>query len=125
MVRGNVNPIINESQAEGNQTFSLLLSNAVGGATITGPTNMPVTILDDDTGLSFSAPAYVVSETGGTVSLTVLRPSGTNMVTTVNYSTTNLTAQAGTEFTQAVACAVPELALAGLCTWLALRNAER
>lgn len=34
-----------------------------------------------------------------------------------------LTAQAGLEFTQAVACAVPELALAGLCTWLALRNA--
>ncbi|MEV6875297.1 hypothetical protein [Amycolatopsis sp. NPDC051128] len=36
-----------------------------------------------------------------------------------------LTAQAGTEFTQAIVCAVPELALAGLCTWLALRNAER
>ncbi|MFB9687820.1 hypothetical protein [Amycolatopsis plumensis] len=36
-----------------------------------------------------------------------------------------LTAQAGTDFTQAVVCAVPELALAGLCTWLALRNAQR
>lgn len=36
-----------------------------------------------------------------------------------------LTAQAGPEFAQAVACAVPELALAGLCTWVALRNAER
>ncbi|GAB3151004.1 hypothetical protein GCM10027258_49980 [Amycolatopsis stemonae] len=35
-----------------------------------------------------------------------------------------LTAQAGAEFAQALACAVPELALAGLCTWLALRNAE-
>jgi hypothetical protein len=36
-----------------------------------------------------------------------------------------LTAQAGTEFTQALVCAVPELALAGLCTLLALHDAER
>ena len=35
-----------------------------------------------------------------------------------------LTAQAGAEFTQAVVCAVPELALAGLCTWLALRTTD-
>jgi hypothetical protein len=36
-----------------------------------------------------------------------------------------LTAQAGAEFTQALVCAVPELAMAGLCTWVALRTAER
>ncbi|MEV4150812.1 hypothetical protein AB0J40_44660 [Amycolatopsis sp. NPDC049691] len=36
-----------------------------------------------------------------------------------------LTARPGTEFTQALVCAVPELALAGLCTWLALRETER
>jgi hypothetical protein len=36
-----------------------------------------------------------------------------------------LTAQAGAEFSQALVCAVPELALAGLCTWLALHNTER
>ncbi|WP_284744731.1 hypothetical protein [Amycolatopsis sp. RTGN1] len=36
-----------------------------------------------------------------------------------------LTAQAGTEVTQALVCAVPELALAGLCTWLALHDTER
>jgi hypothetical protein len=35
-----------------------------------------------------------------------------------------LTAQAGTEFTQALVCAVPELVLAGLCTWLALRTTD-
>jgi hypothetical protein len=33
-----------------------------------------------------------------------------------------LTALPGTEFTQALVSAVPELALAGLCTWLALRG---
>ncbi|MEO6087625.1 MAG: hypothetical protein ABIQ18_31395 [Umezawaea sp.] len=36
-----------------------------------------------------------------------------------------LTAQAGAEFTQALACAVPELAMAALCTWVALRTAEK
>ncbi|RSM45999.1 hypothetical protein DMA12_11965 [Amycolatopsis balhimycina DSM 5908] len=36
-----------------------------------------------------------------------------------------LTARPGTELTQAVVCAVPELTLAGLCTWLALRETER
>ena len=92
-------PIIQDSVAEGNQVFSLLLSNASGGATISGPATVPVTVIDDDTGISFSSPAYVVSETAGTVSLTVLRPNGTNGVTTVNYATTNLTALAGTNYT--------------------------
>jgi hypothetical protein len=36
-----------------------------------------------------------------------------------------LTARPGTEFTLALVCAVPELTLAGLCTWLALRDTER
>jgi hypothetical protein len=36
-----------------------------------------------------------------------------------------LTARPGTEFAQALVCAVPELALAVLCTWLALRDTER
>ncbi|MFF1613188.1 hypothetical protein ACFVYA_35930 [Amycolatopsis sp. NPDC058278] len=36
-----------------------------------------------------------------------------------------LTAQAGTEFTQALVCAVPELALVGLCAYLSLHNTER
>ncbi|MEV0074323.1 hypothetical protein [Amycolatopsis sp. NPDC050768] len=35
-----------------------------------------------------------------------------------------LTARPGTELTQALICAVPELALAGMCTWLALRTTE-
>jgi uncharacterized repeat protein (TIGR01451 family)/uncharacterized delta-60 repeat protein len=91
-------PIIQDSVAEGNQVFSLLLSNASGGATISGPASVPVTVIDDDTGIYFASPAYVVSETAGTVSLTVLRPNGTNGVTTVNYATTNITASAGTNY---------------------------
>jgi uncharacterized delta-60 repeat protein/uncharacterized repeat protein (TIGR01451 family) len=90
--------ILQGSQFEGNQTFSLLLSSVTGGATLAGPTNVPVTIIEDHVGVSFVSPFYVVSELSGNVSLTVYRQNGTNGVTTVNYSTTNLTAQAGSNY---------------------------
>ncbi|HXU74934.1 MAG TPA: Calx-beta domain-containing protein [Methylomirabilota bacterium] len=89
-------PILNTTQVEGNQTFSLILSNATGGATL-GVASEFVTIVDDDTGLNFSSPVYVTSE-NSVVSLTVFRPNGTNAVTTVNYFTTNGTAIAGSNY---------------------------
>ncbi len=83
--------ILNENQVEGNQTFSLLLSNASGGATLIGPATVPVTIIDDDIGVSFSSPLYgPFSETVGFVSLAVFRQNGTNGQTTVQFATTNL-----------------------------------
>ncbi len=90
--------ILQTSQFEGNQTFSLLLSNPTDGATLIGPTNVPATIVDDEVGLTFSAPFYLVPETAGTVSLAVQRQNGTNGVTTVQYFTTNLTATAGVNY---------------------------
>ena len=91
-------PIINDTNVTGNKVFSVVLTNATGGATLTGPTTVPVTIVDDNVGISFAAPIYVVSETAGTVSLSVFRQNGTNLTTTVHYSTTNLTASAGTNY---------------------------
>jgi uncharacterized delta-60 repeat protein/uncharacterized repeat protein (TIGR01451 family) len=91
-------PIINDANVTGNEFFSVVLTNVTGGATLTGPTTVPVTIVDDNVGISFASPIYVVSETAGTVSLAVLRQNGTNAVTTVHYSTTNLTASAGTNY---------------------------
>ena len=84
-------PILQESQVEGDQTLSLVLSNATAGATLIGPTTVPVTILDDDVAVSFSSLFYVVPETAGTLSLSVYRQNGTNGITTVQYATTNLT----------------------------------
>jgi uncharacterized repeat protein (TIGR01451 family)/uncharacterized delta-60 repeat protein len=89
--------IIETHQVTGNQTFSLLLSNAVGAALI-APTNVPVTIIDDNVGLSFVNPNPILPETAGNVSLTVYRQNGTNGVTTVHYSTTNDTAVAGVNY---------------------------
>jgi uncharacterized delta-60 repeat protein/uncharacterized repeat protein (TIGR01451 family) len=82
-------PIINNNTADGDVSFSLNLFNVGGGASITGPTNVPVTIIDDETGFLFASPSYVGSESAGTVSLTVLRQGNTNSALTVHYSTTN------------------------------------
>jgi len=91
--------ILQNNQFLGNQTFSLLLSNASNGATLIGPTNVPVTIIDDNVGIWFSLPIYgPVPETSGNVSLTLYRQNGTNGVTTVQYSTTNITALAGVNY---------------------------
>ena len=90
--------ILEDHQVTGNQTFSLLLSNATGGATFLGPTNVPVTIIDDNVGVTFVPGFYMVPETAGNVSLTVYRQNGTNGVTTVHYTTTNITAQAGVNY---------------------------
>ena len=91
--------ILQTGQFEGNQTFSLLLSNATDGATLVGPTNVLATIVDDEVGVSFVSSFYVVPESAGNVSLTLSRQNGTNGVTTVNYTTTNITAQAGVNYT--------------------------
>jgi uncharacterized delta-60 repeat protein/uncharacterized repeat protein (TIGR01451 family) len=91
-------PVINDPNVTGNTVFSVGLTNATGGATLAGPTTVPVTVVDVDVGLSFLAPIYVVSETAGTVSMSVFRQNGTNLTTTVQYATTNLTAVAGTNY---------------------------
>ena len=93
-------PILQTTQYEGNQTFAMVLSNATGGARIIGPASVPATIVDDEVGLTFSAPFYLVPETAGTVSVAVQRQNGTSGVTTVQYSTTtNGTAVAGVNYT--------------------------
>ena len=92
-------PLLDDAVVEGSEVFHVTLTNATGGAIITEPTTVPVTILDNDMGLSFSSPFYSVAESGPTVTITVLRLGGSNGVSTVRYDTTNLTATAGVDFT--------------------------
>ncbi len=49
--------------------------------------------------LQFSAPSYSVSETGGTVALTVTRSGSTAGAVSVAYATSNGSATAGTDYT--------------------------
>ncbi|MEJ2465675.1 MAG: Calx-beta domain-containing protein [Candidatus Thiodiazotropha sp.] len=85
-------PLVDDGVYEGNETFSILLSNASGGAQVEQPASTTVTILDDDpdtsiTTLHMEAVNYLVSESRGEVTVTVLRSGNIDRTATVNYET--------------------------------------
>ena len=60
--------ILETNVPTGNLTFGLVLTNATGGATLAGPTTVPVTIVDDNVAVGFSFRRDLCcSETAGTV----------------------------------------------------------
>ncbi len=83
-------PIFDSSLVQGDSMFYVTLTNAIGAAGILDPVTVPVTVVDNDIGVSFSRPSYTTMDKDGTVSLTVIRQNGTNGITTVQYATTNL-----------------------------------
>ena len=92
-------PLVNDTLVEGDELFLVTLTNATGGATLLSTTNTaPVIVLDDELGFTFSAPAYVVGEGGGSVTFTVLRVGDTNRPVSVRYATSNITATAGADY---------------------------
>jgi len=91
--------LIDDNIVQGDQSLLVNLSGATGGATISEPTNVSLTILDNDVAVSFTSPAYVVNETAGIVNLGVQRLNGSNGTVTVNFKTVNGTAIAGTNYT--------------------------
>jgi uncharacterized delta-60 repeat protein/uncharacterized repeat protein (TIGR01451 family) len=91
-------PIIPHPLAGLDKSLTIVLTNTTGGATILGPNTATLTIQDNHEAFTFSAPVYTVTETDGSVSLTVLRQNGSNDLATVHYATTNITAQAGTNY---------------------------
>ena len=96
-------PIINDSIYEGNETVSLTLSSATGGATIGSPGTATMTIVDDDPPpqpgvLRFSSATYSVDENGGSASITVTRTGGSDGAVSVGYATSNGTATAGSDY---------------------------
>ncbi len=74
-------PIINNSLAQPDRKFNVLLRNpaiAAGTFTLVAPSAAEVTINDDDVGgiIQFSSPTYTVNEDGGSAVLTVVRSGG-------------------------------------------------
>ena len=90
--------VINDNQVEGDQTFSVVLSNPTGGAQLLAPSNEVITVTDDDSAFSFSSAAYSVGENGVTALITAVRTGVTNTTVSVNYATSNLTAIAGSQY---------------------------
>jgi Leucine-rich repeat (LRR) protein len=94
--------IIDDDDYEGNETFSLTLENATGGATIGSPDTAAVTIVDTCPPLStlqFSSATYDVGESDGTVTITVTRVGGScGGFASVKVVTGNGTAKKGKDF---------------------------
>jgi Calx-beta domain len=96
-------PITNDSVVEGNETFTVTLSNPSAGAALGTPSSATVTIVDDDGGgntVQFNPTSYATSETpgGSTVTLTITATRFGNPTTTisVHYDTRNGSATVGT-----------------------------
>ena len=92
--------VIHNPAVQGNLTVNLTLSNPVGGTSIVGQNPVPLTILEEDIGLSFAQTSYFVNDSNSTLTIGVQRLGGANGSVSVNYATvtTNGTAQAGTDY---------------------------
>jgi len=94
-------PILDDQEAENNETIILRIKSPTGGAVIGSPDTATLTIIDNDDGdgssanvanpkgvFEFSASKYDVAENGGSITVTVDRV-GTNGSTTIQYATSN------------------------------------
>jgi len=83
--------IVNDTQVEGDETFTVDLSIPTGGANLGANTSTTVTIIDNDVvqpgTLAFSVATASVNESAGTATLTVTRTAGSDGIVTVNYAT--------------------------------------
>jgi len=87
-------PILQDTIVEGNEFFTISLTNATGGAQLVGATNTTVQIVDDDAGFAFSSPTYFVGEGAINATVSVLRSGYLSNNVSVSYSTADGTATA-------------------------------
>jgi len=90
--------VLDNPVPDGTRTVLLTLANPTGGAILGGISSSVLTIQDDDSTVSFSAPAYTVAENEGSATITVVRAGGTNSAFDVSFFTANGTALAGTDY---------------------------
>jgi uncharacterized delta-60 repeat protein len=91
-------PILNNSLVMGDRTFTVSLSNPTPPGQLVPPSVQTVTIIDNNSGLSFSSSTYTVLKTGVAATITVLRVDNTNTVSSVDFATANGTALAGLDY---------------------------
>ncbi len=91
-------PITQDMRAEGNETFTVTLSNPRGGATLGAPAVATVTIVDDESAIQFSAGSYVGKE-GTPAVITLVRSGALGTPATVTFTATPGSATPGLDFT--------------------------
>ena len=94
-------PIVNDPVVEGDEIFSVTLSNPSTGFQLGSSSNATVTILDNDLGgiIQFSAITYTITEAGPAASIIVTRTGGAASGVSVRFETQNGTATAGADYT--------------------------
>ena len=95
-------PILDDSAYEGDETFTVSLSGAIGAA-LGSPTATTVTITDNesppvDSSLQFKSASYTVAESVGSVRIFVSRTGGSSGAASVTYTTADGSAKAGTDY---------------------------
>ena len=95
--------LLDDTNYEGDETFSVSLSNAQGGATIGAPASAAVTISENDAppaagSLRLSGSTYTVAENAASQLITVNRVGGSFGAVTVDYATANGSATAGQDY---------------------------
>ncbi|MGE0639352.1 MAG: Calx-beta domain-containing protein [Thermoanaerobaculia bacterium] len=106
-------PIVDDSDVEGNQTFSVQLVSPGGGASLGSPSVVTVTINDNDSTpgspgtVRFTSSTATVSESAPNVTLTAERTGGSTGAISVNYATGDGTALTGSDY----------LATSGTLSW--------
>jgi len=96
--------ITDDSTYEGDESFTVSLSNATGGASLGTPGVATVTVVENDAppaagSLQFSGANYSVAENSTSVLITVVRTGGSAGTVGVNYVTSDATATAGSDYT--------------------------
>ncbi|TXT51486.1 MAG: hypothetical protein FD140_1524 [Limisphaerales bacterium] len=94
-------PLLNDVLVELDETVTLLLTNATGGATL-GLTNASLVLTDDDFSagrVTFTATNYAVIEGADNIIITVLRNGGSVGTASALFYTTDGTAVSGTHYT--------------------------
>lgn len=91
-------PITDNAITNANKTVGLTLFGPLGGALVGSPSNAVLTIVDNDSLVSFSATAYSVSESAGTALITVLRSGSIGVPGSVNFTASGGTAIPGTHY---------------------------
>lgn len=90
-------PLLNDALAEPSETFRVTLSNPTGGAVLSTPTFVTVTITNTDQVVQFDSARYYAREEAEFVPISVTRGES-DSAATVDFTTSDGTAKAGLDY---------------------------